>query len=97
MPPLAFPRARRVLTVNASLDDEKEQRLLVSRVACIAKLRHRPIGFAGPLSRQLAAYQNVISAVRGSLRDLIEVCLAGLFLNGDALRNRSDWSELGLG
>jgi hypothetical protein len=78
-------------------DEGRRHRLLVSRVACIAKLRHRQVGYSGPLSRQLVAYQAVISAVRRSLRDLIEVCLTGLLLNGDASRDRSDWEELPLG
>jgi hypothetical protein len=78
-------------------DDDRQYRLLISRVACIAKLRHNSIGYSGPLSRQLVAYQAVVSAVRSSLRNLVEVCLTGLLLSGDATRDRNDWSELGLG
>lgn len=70
--------------------------MLVSRVACIAKLQHKPIGYSGPLSRQLLCYRSLISEVRSALRNLIEVVLAGLLLSGDAERDRNDWPELGI-
>lgn len=68
--------------------------MLVSRVACIAKLQHKSIGYSGPLSRQLLCYRSLISEVRSTLRNLIEVVLAGLLLSGDAERDRKDWGEL---
>lgn len=68
--------------------------MLVSRVACVAKLQHKSIGYSGPLSRQLLCYRSLISAVRSTLRNLIEVILTGLLLNGDASRDRNDWSTL---
>ncbi|KAH0547560.1 hypothetical protein FGG08_000285 [Glutinoglossum americanum] len=78
---------------------EKDKRncLLVSRVASLGKLRHKPIGFTGPLSRNHLAYHSMISAVRNSLRDLAEMIVASLLLHGDAEReDRSDWLDLGL-
>jgi len=77
-------------------DEEKKFNLLVSRVACIGKIRHKSIGYSGPLSRQLLSFRSLICAVRSSLRDLIEVVLASLLLNGEADRDRNDWTELGL-
>jgi hypothetical protein len=77
-------------------DEEKTFNLLVSRVACIGKIRHKSIGYSGPLSRQLLSFRSLVCAVRSSLRDLIEVVLASLLLNGEADRDRSDWTELGL-
>lgn len=68
--------------------------MLVSRVACIGKLRHKSIGYSGPLSRQLLAYRSLVCAVRAALRDLIEVVLAGLLLSGEADRDRKDWTEM---
>ena len=68
--------------------------MLVSRVACIGKLQHKNIGYSGPLSREMLCYQSLISEVRTTLRNLIEVVLAGLFLNGDADRDRKDWTEM---
>ncbi len=78
------------------LDADKRNCLLISRVACLGKLRHKPIGFTGPLSRNLLAFHSFIYAVRESLRDLVEMTLANLLLNGDADRDRDDWVDLGL-
>jgi hypothetical protein len=68
--------------------------MLVSRVACIAKLQHKNIGYSGPLSRQLLCYRSLISEVRHALRNLIEVVLTSLLLSGDADRDRNDWTEM---
>lgn len=70
--------------------------MLMSRVACIAKLQHKNIGYSGPLSREMLCYRSLISEVRATLRNLIEVVLAGLFLNGDADRDRTDWTDMSL-
>ncbi|OQE27803.1 hypothetical protein PENSTE_c004G02699 [Penicillium steckii] len=77
-------------------EEDKSFNMLVSRVACIAKLQHKPIGYSGPLSRQLLCYRSLISEVRSALRNLIEVVLAGLLLSGDADRDRDDWTQLGI-
>ncbi|KAL2361646.1 hypothetical protein RJZ56_005463 [Blastomyces dermatitidis] len=77
-------------------DEEKKFNLLVSQVACIGKIRHKSIGYSGPLSRQLLSFRSLICAVRSSLRDLVEVVLASLLLNGEADRDRDDWTDLGL-
>lgn len=70
--------------------------MLISRVACIGKLRHKNIGYSGPLSRQLLSYRSLITEVRTTLRNLIEIVLVGLLLNGEANRDRSDWTDLGI-
>ncbi|KAJ5587375.1 XPG N-terminal [Penicillium hispanicum] len=77
-------------------EEDKTFNMLVSRVACIAKLQHKNIGYSGPLSRQLLCYRSLISEVRTALRNLIEVVLAGLLLSGDADRDRNDWAEMGI-
>ena len=77
-------------------EKDKKSCLLVSRVACLGKLRHKSIGFTGPLSRNLLAHHSFISAVRSDLRDLVEIVLTNLLLNGDADRQRDDWTDLGL-
>ncbi|KAH8425315.1 MKT1 family protein [Aspergillus melleus] len=77
-------------------DEDKNFNMLVSRIACIAKLQHKSIGYSGPLSRQLLCYRSLISEVRAALRSLIEVVLTSLFLSGHADRDRNDWSELSL-
>lgn len=77
-------------------EDDKTFNMLVSRVACVAKLQHKSIGYSGPLSRQLLSYRSLISEVRSALRNLIEVVLAGLLLSGDADRDRNDWTEMAI-
>ncbi|KAI9816836.1 MAG: hypothetical protein M1827_001481 [Pycnora praestabilis] len=77
-------------------ENDKRNCLLVSRVACLGKLQHKPIGFTGPLSRHLLAYHSIIAAVRDSSRDFVDISLATLLLNGNADRERKDWTDLGL-
>lgn len=71
--------------------------MLISRTACLGKLRHQPRGYSGPLSRHLLSYYSIISSLHASLRDLIEMSLATMFLEGHADRERSDWMDLSLG
>jgi hypothetical protein len=77
-------------------EKDKRNSLLIARVACAGKFSHKQIGYTGPLSRDLLGFHSMISAVRSSLRDLVEVCMTTLLLNGDANRERDDWQELGL-
>lgn len=71
--------------------------MLVSRLACIGNFRHNPKGWSGPLSRHLLAYQSIISSLHGSLRDLLEMILAAMFLEGMVDRDRDDWTDITLG
>lgn len=75
---------------------DKRNITLVSRVACLGKLRHVAEGFTGPLSRHFLAYNSVITAVRSSLRDLAEVAITTLLLNGDADREVLNLPSLGM-
>ena len=83
------------LTVH--LDIDKRNCMLVSRLGCLGKIRHGSKRWSGPLSRHLLAYQSIISNVHGSLRDLIEMILAAMFLEGLVDRDRSDWTDISLG
>jgi hypothetical protein len=67
---------------------------LVSRIACFGRLKHRAVGYSGPLDRQLLSYSYMITAVRSSLRDLVETILVSMFLNYDTERDRKDYSDL---
>lgn len=71
--------------------------MLVSRVACLGKIQHQPKPYSGPLSKHLLAFQAIISAVRTTLRDLLEMILAAMFLEGSVDRKRQDWMDLSLG
>ena len=84
------------LVTNNFEEIDRRNCMLVSRVACLGKLRHEPRGYSGPLSRHLLAYHSIISEVHASLRDLVEMSLATLFLEGHADRNRSDWMDLSI-
>lgn len=84
------------MLIQSTPDEDKSLNMLVSRLACIAKLQHKSIGYSGPLSRQLLCYRSLISEVRSTLRTLIEVVLASLLLSGDADRERNDWGELSI-
>ena len=67
---------------------------LVSRIACFGRLKHRAVGYSGPLDRQLLSYSYMITAVRSSLRDLVETILVSMFLTHDAERDLNDYHEL---
>ncbi|KAK5167721.1 uncharacterized protein LTR77_007420 [Saxophila tyrrhenica] len=68
-------------------DQDKAQIQLVSRVACLGFLRHKSIGYTGPLSRNLLAYHQCTAATRGALRDLLEMHACNMLLSGVVDRN----------
>jgi Temperature dependent protein affecting M2 dsRNA replication len=82
------------------LDEDKRNAALLSRLASLAKLKHGPIGYTGPLSRDLLTYQSFGSALRSNLRDLIEMVVGALFLTNDGDRESrgspADWNAIGL-
>lgn len=61
---------------------DKNSNMLVSRVAGLGILHHRPIGFTGPLSQHLLGYNSIINVVRQALRDLVEVAATQMFCTG---------------
>lgn len=67
---------------------------LLSKIACLGRLKHEPVGYVGPLDRSLLTFAWEISAIRQALRELCETILTTMFLNGDISRERDDWSEL---
>ncbi|KAK5185906.1 hypothetical protein LTR44_001955 [Exophiala sp. CCFEE 6388] len=84
-------------TPVARTDKDYERKVytnLISRIACLGRIRHKPMGFVGPLDRQLLTYAWKITAIRTSLRDLLETVITSMFLNGDIERERSDWTTL---
>ncbi|KJX95519.1 xpg i-region protein [Zymoseptoria brevis] len=76
---------------------DKAHTLLISRIACLATFEHEQIGYTGPLSRNLLAFQQLAAAVRDSLRDLVEVHACNMMLSGSAVRIRdtSDYTDVG--
>ncbi|KIW64249.1 hypothetical protein PV04_09196 [Phialophora macrospora] len=74
--------------------DRKVNTNLISKIACLSRIQHKSMGFVGPLDRQLLTFAWKITAVRTTLRDLLETILTSMFLNGDANRDREDWIAL---
>ncbi|KAL1302303.1 hypothetical protein AAFC00_002718 [Neodothiora populina] len=70
-------------------ETDKRNTLLISRVACLGNLEHKSIGFTGPLSRHLLAYRSMISVVRRSLRDMVEMSLCSMLMDGTVTRDLS--------
>ncbi len=60
-------------------------------------MHHQPRGYSGPLSRHMLSYYSVISTLQASLRDLVEMSVATMFLEGYVERDRDDWMDLSLG
>jgi hypothetical protein len=55
---------------------------------------HPSKGYSGPLSHNLLAYHAIVTEVKLSLRDILDMCLAGMFLDGDVDRVRDDQLEI---
>ncbi|KAL8655164.1 MAG: hypothetical protein Q9226_003157 [Calogaya cf. arnoldii] len=81
---------------SRSNDIDKRNCMLVSRVACLGRLIHQPRGYSGPLSRHILAYHSMVSAIQASMRDMLEICLVTMFLEGGANRDRGDWMDMAL-
>jgi hypothetical protein len=78
--------------------EERKHTLLISRVATHIPLRHKPIGYTGPLSRNLLSYQSFISSQTQTYRWLVESVIVSLFINDNADRlsreNDEQWTSL---
>lgn len=75
-------------------DEDKACCILIGRAACLLKLRHKAIGYTGPLSKNFLSFYSIIKAVRESDRDLLEAVTASMFLSGQASRDQ-DFIKLG--
>jgi len=79
------------LTSPTSPTADQKYISLLSRVASLATLNHKPeVGYSGPLCRPALSFQSMISAVRSSQRDLIETTFTVLLLNGDIDRRMAE-------
>lgn len=92
-----FPAATFQGAPQRGSDTDKASTLLLSRIASLGSFHHNEIGFTGPLSRHLLAYHQIAAAVRGSLRDLLEMHALNMLLKGAASRNLkpTDYSDFG--
>lgn len=77
--------------------EEKRYVTLISRVASLVAIAHKPVGYTGPLSRDLLAFTGFSRALTKELRNYLEMVLVNLLMAGDADReDRKDWGALGL-
>lgn len=67
---------------------------LVSKIACLNRFAHKDIGFTGPLDQSLLSFGWMATAVRITLRVLMEAILVSMFLAGEAERERKDWTDI---
>lgn len=75
---------------------DKRCTLLISRIANFGRFDHQAIGYTGPLSRNMLAYNSLVNAVRSGLRDLSEACVTAMLLCGEVSRDCCDLTGLGL-
>ncbi|KAE9968528.1 hypothetical protein EG328_007520 [Venturia inaequalis] len=75
---------------------DKRCTLLISRIANFGRFDHQAIGYTGPLSRNMLAYNSLVTAVRTGLRDMSEACVTAMLLDGQVSRKSCDLTELGL-
>lgn len=76
-------------------DEDKAHCILIGRTACLLKLRHQPIGYTGPLSKNFLSFYSLIKAVKESDRDLLEAVITSIFLSVQGNRDRDDLGQLG--
>lgn len=78
-------------------EEDRAHALLVTRIACLGAFHHKAIGYTGPLSRHLLAYHQMAAAVRGTLRDLLEMHACKMLLSGAIDRNlsKSEYGDIG--
>ncbi|KAK9462683.1 temperature dependent protein affecting M2 dsRNA replication-domain-containing protein [Lipomyces oligophaga] len=76
-------------------EEEKMYAMLISQVASLVPINHKPIGFSGPLNRTLLAFNSFGAKYIKEARSMIEVVLLSLLANGDANRLGSiHWQKL---
>jgi hypothetical protein len=81
---------------DISAESDRKYALLISRLSGLGTLHHKAIGFTGPLSKSLLGYNSVIKAVRGAVRDIVEVGATHIFLTASTKRANIDFAHLGV-
>lgn len=71
---------------------------LISRIATVGSIEHGPVGYSGPLSRYILRHHHKLTALRATLRELLEVLLTNILLYGDFKRDQEglDFFQLSL-
>ncbi|KAI9640216.1 hypothetical protein NHQ30_011454 [Ciborinia camelliae] len=76
-------------------EEDKANCILISRAACLLRIRHSPIGYTGPLSKNFLSYHAIIKSIRDTDRDLIEAIVASMLLSGQVIRDVKQYQGLG--
>jgi hypothetical protein len=95
---LSFPCGQYV-DWNFYADVDRANTMLISRVCGLVNMDHKAIGYTGPLSRNLLAFNGFSRALTRELRNFIEMTLVNMLMAGDVERDseyRRDWADLGL-
>lgn len=76
-------------------DEDKSNCILIGRSACLLKVRHKNIGYTGPLSQNFLSFHSIIKAVRETDRDLLEAITASMLLANQINRDMIEkWKTL---
>lgn len=75
-------------------DEDKANCILIGRTACLLMVRHTPIGYTGPLSKNFLSYYSIIKSVRETDRDLLEAVTASMLLNNQVDRKIADLNKI---
>jgi hypothetical protein len=81
-------------TPRKGSNEEKQSLTLISECASLLRLRHRVLGYTGPLNKSLLSFRGVSSTVRAADRDLVEAIVASMFMHGQSKRERNDQLEI---
>jgi hypothetical protein len=76
-------------------DEDKANCMLIGRTACLLMVRHKLIGYTGPLSKNFLSFYSIIKAVRETDRDLLEAITASMLLGNQINRDRDDLESIG--
>lgn len=76
-------------------DEDKASCILISRAACLLKVRHSAIGYTGPLSKNFLSYHSIIKSIRDTDRELVEAIVASMLLSGQVVRDVKQYQGLG--
>jgi hypothetical protein len=64
-------------------EEQKASCMLISRTACLLKVRHQQIGYTGPLSQNFLSFYSIIKEIREADRDLLEALAVSMLLGGE--------------
>ncbi|CAG8485691.1 2066_t:CDS:10 [Ambispora gerdemannii] len=77
-------------------EEERKHILLISRTLSMVSPNYQGIPWAGPINRELLAFNSFVKALNRSLRNLCEMLTLSTFLNRDCLNERGDYLDIAL-